>query len=156
MLANGQRYFPCVVISTVLLLFSNTAVAEVYRWVDKSGKVHFSDKKPQDQNKSVESIEVNAPPIVDNPELERTRQQNRARFEALDAERELKAKQQAQINAAKKRKHQHCSFLRRKLAAYEKAAYLYKLDKNGERIIQEDKTKQKAIQELKKVIRKEC
>lgn len=29
-----------------LLTLSGTALAEVYRWTDSNGKVHFSDKKP--------------------------------------------------------------------------------------------------------------
>ena len=59
----------------LLLLFSLGAGAEVYRWVDANGKVHFSDRKPSGQ-----SDKDNKPDIeeisdkIDQTNLESSRQ----------------------------------------------------------------------------------
>ena len=37
---------------SALLIFSLAASAEMYRWVDEQGKVHFSDKAPNDDAKA--------------------------------------------------------------------------------------------------------
>jgi len=45
-----------LVIFIVLLLTAKSALAEVYRWVDKNGKVHYSDEPPK--NKQAEKVEL--------------------------------------------------------------------------------------------------
>ena len=144
------------IICVTLCCHSTRSLAEVYRWVDENGKVHFSDKKPQDQTKQVEAVDVKAPPVIDNPELHQTMEQNRERFKALDAEREMKAKQEAKENAEKQRNKKMCGYMRRKLAAMEKSSYVYTYNKNGERVIQNDATRDKAIKDAKKFINKNC
>ena len=43
-----------VLTALILLNLSAVGAAEIYRWVDENGKVHFSDRKPQDTAKSNE------------------------------------------------------------------------------------------------------
>ncbi len=47
---------PVVFISSFLLSMSLSADAEIYRWVDSSGKTHFTDNPPR--NKKTEEVEV--------------------------------------------------------------------------------------------------
>ena len=50
----------CWVLATLLL--PGLASAEVYRWVDDEGNVHFSDKKPADGQAQEIEIETRQPP----------------------------------------------------------------------------------------------
>ena len=43
-----------------IVAVSATCPAEVYKWVDENGKVHFSDKKPEDSQAETLDIRVNS------------------------------------------------------------------------------------------------
>jgi hypothetical protein len=47
-----------------LLFISSTSYAEIYKWVDENGKVHYSDKKPDEDKLKVEQFEIKPPPKV--------------------------------------------------------------------------------------------
>lgn len=46
--------------SILCLLFSFTAQAEVYKWVDDKGRVYYSDEKPANETLEVETMDVSA------------------------------------------------------------------------------------------------
>ncbi len=55
-----------------LLASSSSLLADVYRWVDENGEVHFSDKKPASVQAEVVDIETRKPPSEpDEGELRR-------------------------------------------------------------------------------------
>ncbi|BFM18675.1 glutaredoxin domain-containing protein [Maricurvus nonylphenolicus] len=47
-------------IASILLLVCATATAEIYKWVDKNGKTHFSDKKPAHLEAEEVKLRVNS------------------------------------------------------------------------------------------------
>lgn len=58
-----MTYLPvCLVLC--LTLGAATASAEIYRWVDKDGKVHYSDTKPEDQASEIIQPDIPAPSQV--------------------------------------------------------------------------------------------
>ena len=46
-----------LVLLTTLLLVVGSSFAEIYRWVDEEGQVHFSDQKPDNENFKEAQIE---------------------------------------------------------------------------------------------------
>ncbi len=62
-------YIACTALG--MTLATSSFAAEVYRWVDENGKVHFSDKKPVDDG--AETVDIKAPPVLppDEGELRR-------------------------------------------------------------------------------------
>lgn len=72
--------------ATLLLFFAigcalaaGPAAAQVYRWVDKDGKVHYSDKKPKDA--AAKDLNIDSKPTDPNAtdaavELEQLKQRN--------------------------------------------------------------------------------
>ncbi|MBL1141535.1 MAG: DUF4124 domain-containing protein [Proteobacteria bacterium] len=42
----------------LILLISNVSYAEVYKWVDENGKIHFGDKPPAKAKDNIESVEI--------------------------------------------------------------------------------------------------
>jgi glutaredoxin len=63
---NSRQYIPYA----LLLLLSAPVGAEIYRWTDSDGSVHFSDEKPANPNQAVEQVQLGpvntyaAPPQV--------------------------------------------------------------------------------------------
>ena len=60
---TGRILYPSLMV-LVFCLSQNTAHAEIYKWVDKDGKVHFSDHKPVDQHKKSYGVEKVEPESV--------------------------------------------------------------------------------------------
>lgn len=66
-----RRLLTAAAVPALLLIsipFAGTAgAADIYRWVDADGNVHFGDTPPDDR--SVEQVEVR-PPIGDSPPVD--------------------------------------------------------------------------------------
>ncbi len=59
----------------ILLLVVLPGSAEIYRWVDERGKVHFGDRAPEDKSAERVQLEINSYTHVSyelQPDLERT------------------------------------------------------------------------------------
>jgi len=46
---RSKKYTACLITFIVGLVFACVAFAEIYKWVDENGRVHFSDVAPEDQ-----------------------------------------------------------------------------------------------------------
>jgi len=46
---RSKKYTACLIAFIVGLVFACVAFAEIYKWVDENGRVHFSDVAPEDQ-----------------------------------------------------------------------------------------------------------
>lgn len=60
-----------LVVAHVLLAWAAPAAAEIYRWTDSAGRVHFSDQPPDDVNRV---RQLPAQPKPDNPEAAKMRE----------------------------------------------------------------------------------
>ncbi|MFT7561741.1 MAG: hypothetical protein ACI93R_003672 [Flavobacteriales bacterium] len=82
-------------ISTVLiLLFAVPVAAQVHKWVDDEGNVHFGDRVPDQYKTEAETIKEDTISIV-TPETDISRQ-NRATFNRLAKEQQNENKTQNQ------------------------------------------------------------
>lgn len=89
----------------VLLVVHWPVTAQVYKWTDEDGNVHYGDK-PMDADAaaSAETVEINqdyTPPQRSAQEMEAIQSQERARSEADRRRREAQEKQVAQERAAR-------------------------------------------------------
>ena len=51
---------PCILLSLILILSSNLALGEIFRWTDERGDVHYTDdytKVPERHRSSIKKIE---------------------------------------------------------------------------------------------------
>ena len=60
-----------LVVAHVMLALAAPAAAEIYRWTDSAGRVHFSDQPPDDVNRV---RQLPAQPMPDNPEAAKMRE----------------------------------------------------------------------------------
>ena len=59
MKGNQYNFFKYLV-SLVLLLAFNSAVAEIFKWTDAEGRVHFTDKPPQSATTETVKLRINS------------------------------------------------------------------------------------------------
>lgn len=126
--------------------------ADAYRWVDEEGKVHYGDQRGAG---AAESLKLKASPASDSAyEARQLRQQKLLEIYAEDRkEKQLKATQEKKEKETRK---QNCTTAQGQLFSYEHAAYLYKYDKDGNRIILSDQEHAKAHQAAKDAVNQWC
>lgn len=130
--------------------------AEIYKWVDADGQVHYGSRPPTENAQRMQ-IRNNAGNVDsgDAPSTEqRVREQQRF-VRALEEEQrsERLAKQKQQQDRVKH--EQYCYRLRDRLSRYERSR-LYVLDEKGNRRIFDDKEYEAAIADLKEKIAAHC
>ena len=123
------------VLSTIILLALPASHAEIYRWVDSNGKVHFSDKPRDEQSTAIRPSSGNSSGSnADDTYLQQLQEQQRL----LDAYSEKRAHEQRQQAAAERKqqeKQKKIDALCKNYSRYlERGGAVYRKGENGERI----------------------
>ena len=152
------RYFPLA-----LCLFVLPAWADLYKWTDENGKVHYSDQPPPGDVKQSESIKQSksAPPdaaAAANPNAAKPKtaaeldmEFRKRRVEAAEAE----AKAQKTAEAADEKKR-NCDRATAQVAAMERGGRITRPGPNGEQIYMSDDEIAKEVVSSKKAAESWC
>lgn len=116
-----SRHFPagagCLLLALLLPGVSLPAGAEVYRWVDDQGRVHYGDSAPENQQSTtidtstenvLESGEHFSPEAIQYRQEKRAREARKARQEAQQRQREADRAAQQAKKAAERWRKEHC------------------------------------------------
>ena len=141
------KYFLCL-----LLLIPVVSQAQVYRWVDADGKVHFSDRKPGQQVQS-QNIELSEGNNYSGSEIYQ-RQQDA--FKIYDGERTVKSEDAQKKRKAKKDLEKQCEYARYKLKLSQNARYLFDTRNNGERTVFTDEQRNAYTQRWQRIVSEKC
>ena len=117
----------------ILLHLPAPAVAEVYKWVDKDGRVHFGDR-PKDKKilEKSERVDVRNNYVPGDPALSAKRRAAQKKYlERIDAERERDRKEQAEAAAKREAYNAKCEKARNRLSNFTKIHY----DEKGQRVV---------------------
>jgi len=120
-------------VATLLLLtlLMPVGAAEVFRWVDDAGQVHFGDRPPASGAEQL-TVPSSAPEqAASGARLEHTRRL----LEAFAAERADRREQRAEEAARKAARKQRCTQARRNRAGFENASRVVRYDDAGNRIV---------------------
>ena len=109
----------------VVLLAPALASAEIYRWTDAQGRVHFSEKP---SGSGAEQVEVK-PQVVERDEATREREQRTQQY--FDARREEKALADTRASEARAERSKECQKLRSNLEGIQRDQRYFVIDKNG-------------------------
>lgn len=125
-------------LALLALVLAFPATAQVYKWVDKDGKIHYSDKPPRDPKaKGVKDMNIESKP-TDSAEVERElaelTERGKSVDEGLRVEQQVKAQTAAQKDAAEKM----CDQAMARLAVLEQVQRMAKVDKDGNRTYASD------------------
>lgn len=110
-----------------LLLVPALACAEIYRWTDAQGRVHFSEKPG---GAGAEQVEVR-PQVVERDDATRAREQRTQQY--FDARREERAQAESRAASARAERGAECGKLREQLRQIGRDGRYFTTDANGER-----------------------
>lgn len=138
----------------VLALASAMASAEVYKWVDAHGNVHYGDRPPVT---GTESRSITLPPVPTKDADHESRSLKRHRLlEAIDAERAERVQAEAEEAEARRERALKCEKVRYDLARFERANIIYTNDESGARIYMSDDERREAIANARGWLAKHC
>jgi len=109
----------------VVLLAPALASAEIYRWTDAQGRVHFGERPG---GSGAEQVEVK-PQVVERDEATREREQRTQQY--FDARREEKALADTRASEARAERSKECQKLRSNLEGIQRDQRYFVIDKNG-------------------------
>ena len=143
----------------LILLVALFAGAQVYKWVDEKGQVHFGDCPPAD----CEMEEMALPQGPSDEEIEAAQEELRKTLESRkssdEAQQEQQRKDWSEEYAGDLRESENfkrCVEARYQLTVLERRGRAFKLDRNWTRIYLEDEDRPAEISRLKKRIKTHC
>ena len=143
---------------TLILLtcLFNSAYAEVYKWVDADGKVHYGDRPNSD---SAREIKVKPAPSPSAGSNDTTRNQKAidSWLKARDVERQQNKKKEAELKREKAIQKRKCAELKNELSDLEHGGVVwYDIDEKGKRNYYSDKEIASEIENRKKILKRNC
>ena len=148
----------CIALTIGLLLALPTQ-AEVYKWTDEQGRVHFSDKQPSEDTPGYQlrtpASEGNASPQESLTDAER-RARQRKLSDSLEADRRDMEQADARRNKQKMIREHNCRVARADLSATLKMNQIFDEDQQGNRVYYDEDQKQKFIEARRAAVRKWC
>lgn len=132
-----------------LLLLPALSAAEIYRWTDANGQIHFGEQP----GAGAQRIEVK-PQVVERDAATREREERlRKVLDALSQEQAAVQQKQAQKNA---KRNEECSKLRQSLAELEQGGVFFSQDAQGERTYYSDQQVEAARSKLAAQLSSNC
>jgi hypothetical protein len=140
----------------LLMCLSVSAYAEVYKWVDADGKVHYGDR-PNSGSAQEVKIESAPSPTGGSKDTLKNQKDIDSWLKARDAERRDNKKKQAALKKEQAMLKQKCVALKNELSDLEHGGVVwYELDQTGKRRYYSDKEIALEIEALKKTIKRNC
>jgi hypothetical protein len=133
----------------LLVLLPGLASAQIYRWTDAQGHVHFS----QQPVAGATPVEVR-PQVIERDQATREREAGAARF--FKARRDEQAEAAAREAEARSKRAGHCAKLRAQLAELGRGRLFFSTSEQGERKYYSDGEVAAARSRLEASIRENC
>jgi hypothetical protein len=143
-----------IMLLSVWLFSCFTHATGIYKWVDARGNVHYGDKPTVE---TVEKVNIKAQASGASPQNEAERRARQRRL--LDVFQEEREAARALAQKEKQRKarvQRNCNLARDRLRNLRHAAYLYDLDKQGNRVILSDQKREEAISDTQAALIRWC
>ena len=143
----------------ICVLLTLPVQAEVYKWTDEQGRVHFSDTPPTEDSAGYQvqapASTGNASPQGPDTDAERRARQNKL-SDSLEADRRDLEKADAKRNKQKMIREHNCRVARADLNATLKTNRIYDEDQQGNRVYYDEAQKQKFIEARRAAVSKWC
>ena len=141
-----------------LLFIACVAHAEIYKWVDENGKVHYSDRKSSNSAEELNVTTGTSSLGADSKDLEVQQEQTDRLLKSYEADRIERKEKREKEKQVKEKRNKYCLALKDQLRSFEEErAIWYDLDKEtGERRYISDDDLKTRISELRKEINSNC
>lgn len=128
--------------------------ADVYRWVDEEGAMHFSDKP--NSHPSAEKVEIKTGVVIKDVDQQRRLKKQKHLLSVIEEERKIKQKKQAEKKKKKEARKKSCKEARKTLNEYLASGQLYDIDKEGNKIYLSDQEREQEIKKAKEAVKYWC
>jgi len=137
-----------------LFLSTSASQAEIYKWVDDEGKIHYGDKPSTNSDSQALDVNIDKSGNQDSTKHRKDRQEK-----LLESLEESRKRKEAAVEKKKKdieSQKRKCAIAKRTLNGYERAGYLYGLDKEGNKVIRTNEEREKATEAQRNKVKKLC
>lgn len=142
-----------ILLQGMLLLSSLATHADVYRWVDEEGGVHFSDKPKS--HPLAEKIEIKMDVVNKDPGQQKRLKDQQHLLSVFEEERKIKQQKIAEEKKKQQERKKKCQYARKTLEDYE-GSPLYDKDENGEKVYLSEQEREKEVQRVREAIKYWC
>lgn len=133
------------------------AAAQVYKWVDEKGRVHYGEKPPE----GVKAVEMGAPPpspggnTAPPPQPDWKQKELESRRQRIERERK-ESQDSASAQRRESERAYRCEEGRRRLQMLDEQIRLYDRNEKGEKVYMEDKYRPAAAAAAKRMVAENC
>ena len=147
------RLIPAALIALVAM--SSSWASDIYKWTDRDGIVHYTDKPAADGSSERVAIESRSTDRQRVAALNNARQDARttAREELEAAARESSAEEQARLE---EERAEQCTLYRERMERFVQSRRLYREDEAGERVYLSEEEMQAARADVQSKIEEYC
>ncbi len=139
------------------LIPASAMSAEVFRWVDKDGQVHFGDRPPAGEKATREQLTVSkGAKVAGSTATGSSRVEQELAFRKRRAERQEQEKKQEDATRLNAKKAEQCNKMRASLTDMESGMRLYDYDASGQRYLLNEEQHGKATAGLRQQIARDC
>ncbi|HDZ57315.1 MAG TPA: DUF4124 domain-containing protein [Pseudomonas xinjiangensis] len=123
--------------------------AEIYRWVDEQGRVHFGERYQE----GAQEIEV-TPQIIERDPQVLQREDNLRRL--MEVRREERSVENARLAEQRKKQQAMCQDMRQQLAQFDRRVFWYEKDASGKRREVDRQRVEARKAEIQNLVRERC
>lgn len=128
--------------------------ADVYRWVDEDGAVHFGDRPANKQ--SAEKIEIKADAVTNNQSQGNRLRKQQHLLSVMDEERKINKQKQAKEKKDKQVVIANCKRAQKALNDYLRSSVLFDIDKSGNKLYLPDQVREEEIKKAREAVKYWC
>jgi len=134
--------------------YFNPANADVYKWKDAEGKIHFGDQPPIKAKSEKLEIDTQDKGVY-QPSGDYRRKQEKL-LKVYEEERKVKQVKQAEVKEKKRKLEVSCKRAKKYEARYERASRFYREKEDGTRIYMSDEERKLAENGLQSYLKRFC
>ncbi|HEX6829045.1 MAG TPA: DUF4124 domain-containing protein [Burkholderiales bacterium] len=146
--------------AALMLALSASVQAQLYKWVDSEGKIHYSDQPPPAGANKEQKLNIKkaptapgAPTDADNPAGPQTTAEKEMEYRKRKVEEE-QARQKTQ--SEEKQNQELCLNAQRRMRTYEDAGRIFIVDDKGEREYVDDESRERGMRQAQQDAAKYC
>jgi len=141
-----------IILISVFYFYANISLAEIYKWTDESGHIHYGDKPLVDSREVEMDIDISKQGHI---KVNATRAEKRRKLlETYNDDKQRENKEKAKRKKQKKKLERSCILSKDKMKRLQRARSLYSLDKDGNRVTMSNEQREKSETRLRNQIMK--
>lgn len=143
-----------ILAALILPVIMFPAFAEIYKWTDSEGNVHFGDRPTDVKSATQLNIKINKNSGVSTPTH---RNKERAYLlKKIEEKKQADAEKKKENKATRKKRKQACNSYKRHYQSMLQSNRSYTMTPDGVRTYQSNEQRTKRMRELKRSISKHC